>query len=53
MKSLLARPEKLLRSVGKIRVAGTLLFVLLGLLVARYSWYLPICAPAERPYSAW
>ena len=50
MKSLLARPEKLLRSVGKIRVAGTLLFVLLGLLVARYSWYLPISAPAERAF---
>jgi adenylate cyclase len=50
MKSLLARPEKLLRSVGKIRIAGTLLFVLMGVLVARYSWYLPISAPAERAF---
>ena len=50
MKSLLAHPEKLLRNIGAIRVAGTLLFVLLGVLIARYSWYLPISAPAERAF---
>jgi adenylate cyclase len=40
----------LLRNIGKIRIAGTLLFVLLGVLVARYSWYLPISAQAERAF---
>lgn len=40
----------MLRNIGIGRVAGTLLFVLLGVLVARYSWYLPFIGQAERAF---
>lgn len=50
MKSFLAQPDKLLRNIGTVRLAGTLLFVLLGVLVARYSWYLPLVGQAERAF---
>lgn len=40
----------MLRNIGVGRVVGTLLFVLLAVLVARYSWYLPFIGQAERAF---
>ena len=37
-----------LRQVGPVRLAGTLLFILLGLYVARFSWQVPLASDAER-----
>ncbi|MCF8706891.1 CHASE2 domain-containing protein [Rhizorhapis sp. SPR117] len=50
MKSLLDNPEKLLRNIGRVRLIGTLAFLVLAVLVARFSWYLPLIAQAERAF---
>lgn len=38
----------MLKRVGPVRLAGTALFVLLALLLARYSWEIPLALEAER-----
>lgn len=50
MTLLLRRPRKLLRNIGRVRLAGTLLFLLLAVLMARYSWSLPLTGQAERAF---
>jgi adenylate cyclase len=42
------RLRRAVRQVGPVRLAGTLLFLLLGLLVARYGWQVPLASDAER-----
>jgi adenylate cyclase len=42
------RLRRTVRQVGSVRLAGTLLFLLLGLLVARSSWDVPLASDAER-----
>jgi adenylate cyclase len=36
------------RQVGPVRLAGTLIFLLLGLFIARYGWEVPLAGDAER-----
>ena len=36
------------RQVGPVRLAGTLIFLLLGLFIARYGWEVPLASDAER-----
>jgi adenylate cyclase len=36
------------RQVGPIRLAGTFIFLLLGLFIARYGWEVPLASDAER-----
>ncbi|MGZ8998188.1 MAG: CHASE2 domain-containing protein, partial [Allosphingosinicella sp.] len=36
------------RQIGPVRLIGTLLFLLLGLYVARFSWDIPLVSDAER-----
>ena len=40
--------RRALRQIGWVRLAGTAVFLLLALLVARYSWHLPLASDAER-----
>jgi adenylate cyclase len=40
--------RRALRQIGWARLAGTAVFVLLALLLARYSWHLPLASDAER-----
>jgi adenylate cyclase len=42
------RLRRALRQVGLVRLAGTAVFLLLALLLARYSWHLPLTGDAER-----
>jgi adenylate cyclase len=42
------RLRRALRQVGWARLAGTALFLVLALLLARYSWHLPLASDAER-----
>jgi adenylate cyclase len=37
-----------LKQVGLVRLIGTLLFLLLGLLIARYAWDVPVASDVER-----
>ncbi len=37
-----------LRQVGPVRLAGTLLFLLAGLYLARFAWALPVASEVER-----
>ena len=46
--SLRDRLRRSVRQVGLVRLSGTLLFLLLGLALARYSWQVPLAADAER-----
>ena len=39
---------RIVRDTGKFRVLGTLLFLLLALFMARYSWQVPFADNAER-----
>lgn len=43
-----ARARRTLRQVGLVRAAGTMLFLVLGLFFARYSWEVPLATDAER-----
>ena len=45
---LTERLRDAVRQVGPIRLAGTLLFLLLGLYIARYGWEVPLVSDAER-----
>src|SRR3546814_18293710 len=46
-----SRAKRTLRQIGPVRLAGTVLFLILGLLSARYSWDIPLARDAERgPY---
>ena len=40
--------RRVLRQVGPVRLLATLLFLLLGLYVARFSWEVPLASDAER-----
>jgi adenylate cyclase len=40
--------KRALRQIGPARLAGTAVFVILALLLARYSWHLPLASDAER-----
>ncbi len=42
------RIARALRQIGPVRLAGTVLFLLLALLSARYSWQMPLAGDAER-----
>lgn len=42
------RLRRALRQIGWVRLAGTAVFLLLALLLARYSWQLPLASDAER-----
>jgi adenylate cyclase len=42
------RLKRSLRQIGPVRLLGTALFLLLGLLCARYAWQLPLASDAER-----
>ena len=42
------RLRRAVKQVGPMRLAGTLLFLLLGLLVARFGWDVPLVSDAER-----
>jgi adenylate cyclase len=42
------RLRRALRQIGWARLAGTAAFLLLALLLARYSWHLPLASDAER-----
>ena len=43
-----ARTKRTLKQIGPIRLAGTILFLLLGLAFARYGWAIPLANDAER-----
>ena len=47
-KGLKERLRRTVRQVGPVRLAGTLLFLLLGLFIARYGWQAPLVSDAER-----
>jgi adenylate cyclase len=40
--------RRALRQIGPVRLLGTALFLLLALVLARYSWQLPLASDAER-----
>ena len=45
------RPDRLkraFRQIGVVRLIVTLLFVVVGLYVARFSWQVPLASDAER-----
>jgi len=42
------RLKRALRQIGWARLAGTAVFLVLGLLLARYSWHVPLASDAER-----
>ena len=42
------RLRRALRQIGRARLAGTAVFLILALLLARYSWQLPLASDAER-----
>lgn len=42
------RAKRTLKQIGSLRLAGTVLFIILGLLFARYSWDIPLARDAER-----
>lgn len=42
------RLKRALRQIGWVRLAGTALFLVVALLLARYSWHLPLVSDAER-----
>ena len=42
------RIRRTLRQIGPVRLAGTILFIALGLVFARYSWDIPLAKDAER-----
>jgi adenylate cyclase len=42
------RLRRAIRQVGPVRLLGTILFLLLGLLIARFSWDVPLASDAER-----
>ena len=42
------KARRTFRQVGPVRLAGTLLFILLGLFVARFGWDVPLVSDAER-----
>ncbi|HEX8641311.1 MAG TPA: adenylate/guanylate cyclase domain-containing protein [Allosphingosinicella sp.] len=42
------RLRPVLKQVGPVRLLGTLLFLLLGLYIARFSWEVPLASDAER-----
>ena len=42
------RLKRLVRRVGPVRLAATLLFLLLGLYIARFGWEVPLASDAER-----
>jgi adenylate cyclase len=42
------RVRRALRQIGWVRLAGTAVFLLLALLLARYSWHVPLAGDAER-----
>src|SRR3546814_18965278 len=43
-----SRAKRTLRQIGPVRLAGTVLFLILGLLSARYSWDITLARDAER-----
>ena len=43
-----SRVKRTLKQIGPIRLAGTILFLLLGLAFARYGWTVPLANDAER-----
>jgi len=43
-----ARTRRTLRQIGPVRLAGTILFLVLSLLFARYGWQIPLANDAER-----
>jgi adenylate cyclase len=42
------RLRRAVRQIGWARLVGTAIFLVLGLLLARYSWHLPLASDAER-----
>ncbi|HEX8215588.1 MAG TPA: adenylate/guanylate cyclase domain-containing protein [Allosphingosinicella sp.] len=42
------RARRTLNQIGAVRFAGTVLFMILGLVFARYSWDIPLAKDAER-----
>ena len=47
-KGVLQTLRRLFDQLGPIRLASTILFMILALLVARYSWTTPLIQEAER-----
>lgn len=42
------RLRRVLRQIGRARLAGTAVFLALALLLARYSWHVPLVSDGER-----
>ncbi len=42
------RIRRTIKQIGPVRVIGTIVFLVLGLLAARYSWQIPLVNDAER-----
>ena len=42
------RLQRSIRQIGLVRLTVTLLFVIAGLYVARFSWQVPLTSDAER-----
>jgi adenylate cyclase len=42
------RLRRALRQIGWVRLAGTAVFLVVALLLARYAWHLPLVSDAER-----
>ncbi len=42
------RLRRALKQIGWVRLAGTAVFLVLALLLSRYSWHLPLASDAER-----
>src|SRR5688500_12850585 len=42
------RLRRALRQIGWARLAGTAVFLVIALLIARYSWHVPLASDAER-----
>lgn len=47
------RARRAMRQIGPVRLAATLLFLLLAALFARYAWSLPLAIDAERALYDW
>ena len=43
-----SRAKRTLKQIGPIRLAGTVLFLIVGLLFARFGWSIPLANDAER-----
>ncbi|MFT3966804.1 MAG: adenylate/guanylate cyclase domain-containing protein [Sphingobium sp.] len=50
IRAALKRLRRILGETGRFRLAATMVFLILALLVGRYSWQVPLVANAERSF---